>query len=260
MTRLEETLQSDGAPIIGTATSNYDPLFVEIVAKLGYRMLWIEMEHSPITYHEAEELCRLASGFGMLSLIRIPDSQRQTVLKAAECSPDIICLAMVNTPETAAELVRHARYGPEGSRGWCTGSRAMGYGFASDPAEQQRSVNERLCLMVQIETLEAVERADQICSVPGINAVFVGLGDLSASMGFVGKMGRPEVVEAANRAISTAKSSGLLAAVPANPTDSGMWAGKGVDILICGSNVHCVRNGAKAILSQAQEGLAESAP
>ena len=255
MTLLERALRSEGSPLIGTSVSNFDPVFVEIAARLGYRVLWIEMEHSTITFHQAEELCRLASGFGMLPLIRIPDCVRQTVLKAAECGPAIICLAMVNAPETAAELVRHARYAPEGSRGWCTGSRAMGYGFAADPAQQQRDVNDQLCLMAQIETPEAVERADEICRVPGIDAIFVGLGDLSSSMGFVGKASHPAVVEAASRAISAAKASGKLAAVPAKPADSALWAEKGVDVLICGSNIHCLRTGAQSIIEQAREGL-----
>jgi 4-hydroxy-2-oxoheptanedioate aldolase len=256
MSRLERTLQSEGSPLIGTSTSNFDPVFVEIVAKLGYRVLWIEMEHSTITFHQAEELCRLAFGFGMLSWIRVADAQRQTILKAAECAPDVICLAMVNSTQTAEDLVRHARFAPEGSRGTCSGSRAMAYGFASDVGIQQREVNDRLCLMAQIETPEAVEHVDLICRVPGINGVFVGLADLSSSMGLVGKSSHPEVLDAASRAISAAKAGGKVVALPAKPSDAGMWAEKGVDVLICGSNVHCVRNGAKAILDEARESLA----
>jgi 2-keto-3-deoxy-L-rhamnonate aldolase RhmA len=255
MTLLQQAVQTEGSPLIGTSTSSFDPVFVEIAARLGYRVLWIETEHSTITSHQAEELCRLASAFGMLPLIRIPDCVRQTVLKAAECGPAIICLPMVNAPETAEELVRHARYAPEGNRGWCTGSRAMGYGFAADPAEQQRDVNDQLCLMAQIETPEAVEHAEGISRVPGIDAIFVGLGDLSSSMGFVGKANHPAVVEAAGRAISAAKANGRMAAVPAKPADAAMWAEKGVDVLICGSNVHCLRTGAQAVLKDVRESL-----
>ncbi|MCX6377545.1 MAG: aldolase/citrate lyase family protein [Armatimonadetes bacterium] len=255
MNRLAETVRGEGSPLIGTSVSSFDPVFVEIAAAVGFRVLWIEMEHSAITLREAEDLCRLASAFGMLTLIRIPDSRRETVLKTAECGPDIICLAMVNSPETAEELVRHARYAPEGSRGWSTGSRAMRYGLPSDPAEQQRLVNSSLCLMAQIETPEAVARADEIARVPGIDAVFIGLGDLSSSMGLAGRAGDPAVVEAASGVIQIARGNGRLVAVPAKASDSGMWAGKGVDVLICGSIIHCLRTGAQSIMKEAREGL-----
>ena len=254
MNRLAETVREEGSPLIGTSVSSFDPVFVEIAAAVGFRVLWIEMEHSAITLREAEDLCRLASAFGMLTLIRIPDSQRATVLKTAECGPDIICLAMVDSPETAEELVRHARYAPEGARGWTTGSRAMRYGFGN-PVETQQKVNRDLCLTAQIETPEAVARADEISRVPGIDAVFIGLGDLSASMGFPGQAGHPAVLEVADGVIRTAKSHGRLVAVPAKASDSGMWAGKGVDVLICGSNIHCLRTGAQNTMKEAREGL-----
>jgi 2-keto-3-deoxy-L-rhamnonate aldolase RhmA len=254
MNRLAETVRDEGSPLIGTSVSSFDPVFVEIVAALGFRVLWIEMEHATITFHQAEELCRIASGFGMLTLIRIPEVRRETVLKAAECGPDVICLAMVNSAEIAEEFVRHARYAPEGSRGWCTGSRAMRYGLTG-AAEQRRRVNDQLCLTAQIETPEAVERAAEICRVPGVDAVFIGLGDLSASMGFVGQADHPAVLEAVDRVIGVAKSHGKLLAVPAKAADAGMWASKGVDVLICGSNIHFLRVGAQSIMREAREGL-----
>jgi len=167
MTRLEQVLRNEERPLIGTSTSNNDPVFAEIAARLGYRLLWIEMEHSAITFHEAEDLCRTASGLGMLTLIRIPDARRETVLKAAECAPDVICLTMVNSPETAAELVRHARYAPQGNRGSCSASRAMAYGLVSDAARQQRRVNEQICLMAQIETRKRSNARTRYAEYPG---------------------------------------------------------------------------------------------
>ena len=61
---------------------------------MGFDIVWFDMEHGFITFAEAENLCRIASGLGMLTLIRIPDARRQNVLKAAECGPDIINLPL----------------------------------------------------------------------------------------------------------------------------------------------------------------------
>jgi 4-hydroxy-2-oxoheptanedioate aldolase len=91
MNRLRKAVeQNNGQTLLGAALYFYDPVFLEVAAHLGYQAIWIEMEHAPITFAEAADLCRMASGSGMLTMIRIPDSRRENILKAAECGPDII--------------------------------------------------------------------------------------------------------------------------------------------------------------------------
>src|SRR5436305_11016315 len=110
MPRIARAVKEQGAPLLGIAAYFYDPIFLEMAAKLGFRVAWIEMEHAFITFAQAADLCRIAHGLGMLSMIRIPDGRRENVLKAAECGPDIIDLPMVDTSEIAREFVRFARF------------------------------------------------------------------------------------------------------------------------------------------------------
>jgi 2-keto-3-deoxy-L-rhamnonate aldolase RhmA len=140
MNRLHQALAlSDGKPILGAALYFYDPVFLEIAAHMGFKVIWIEMEHAAITFSEAADLCRMAAGTGMLTMIRVPDARRESVLKAAECGPDIIDVPMADSPEQVAELVRCARFAPEGARGFFSVSRALKYGIVdSVPDEQQR--------------------------------------------------------------------------------------------------------------------------
>src|SRR5580698_3191062 len=105
MNRLRKAVeQNKGQTLLGAALYFYDPIFLEMAAGLGYQAIWIEMEHGHITFAEAADLCRMASGTGMLTMIRIPDTRRENVLKGAECGPDMIDIPMADSPEEVAEL------------------------------------------------------------------------------------------------------------------------------------------------------------
>lgn len=254
MNRVEELLQSQSErPLLGVASYAGAPEFVELAAWAGFRILWIEMEHAPNSFREAANLCRVASGLGMLTFIRLPDSRRENVLRAAECGPDILDLPMANSPEVVEELVRHARYAPQGNRGFFGGSRAVRYSMVSSLAEQQQRLNDQLCLMVQIETREALERVDEICSVPGLDALFIGPGDLSVSLGVPGLTTHPLVFEAAERIIAAGKTHGKLVAMAGRAADASLWAANGVDLLFCGSDILCMKLGVETLWQQATE-------
>lgn len=72
------------------------------------------MEHGFITSAEAADLCRIATGLGMLTMIRVPDTRCESVLKGTECGPDILDVPMANNREDLEELVRYARFAPVG--------------------------------------------------------------------------------------------------------------------------------------------------
>ncbi|MBZ5497895.1 MAG: hypothetical protein LAP85_15940 [Acidobacteriia bacterium] len=257
MTRLHRVLQEQGkGPLLGAGTYFYDPVFLEIAAGLGFRIAWFDMEHCFITFAEACDLCRITSGLGMLSMIRIPNSHRENVQRAAECGPDIIDVPMANSPEILRELIRYARFRPEGERGCFPNSRAVHYGLAEGVAEQQR-VNRDLCLMAQIETGEAVARADELCAVPGID-ILIGPADLSASLGVPYQTGHAKVRAAAGQIMSAVRKHGKHVAVASPAADFAFWISQGVDILLCASDVNCMKAGAQAALLQVQAAL--SAP
>jgi len=249
MHRLDKALsKANGHAIVGLSVYTFDPIFVEIIAGLGFGALWMEMEHGPLTFAEAGTLCRIASGLGLLTMIRIPDARRENVLKAAEQDPDILDVPMVNTLEIAAEFVRHARYGPAGERGFFGISRAMRYGMVDSIREQQQRINDELCLMIQVETAEAVGRTADLCQTPGIDGIFLGPGDLSTSLGVTGNTRHPKVLEAMEHTIRAAKAHGKRTAMACAPADVPQWTQAGVDLLFCGGNIACMRMGAAATL------------
>jgi 2-keto-3-deoxy-L-rhamnonate aldolase RhmA len=253
MNRLQRAIEKNGGrTILGSAAYTYNPAFLEMSALMGYTAAWIEMEHTFTTFAEAADLCRMASGWGMLTMIRIPDIGRETILKAAECGPDIIDLPMANTPEMLEKLVLNARFPPVGVRGFFGVSRAVAFGIPGPVANRQRELNDELCLMIQIETKEAVERIDELCAVPGIDAIFLGPADLSASLGVPGQTGHPKVYGAAERVIHVARAHGKQVAVGAAPPDFPFWIGQRVDLLYAMNDLTAMKMGAEMGLEAAR--------
>lgn len=256
MTRLQQLLrEKKPGPLLGAAAYFNDPIFIEMCSYLGFSVMWIEMEHSHITFAEAANLCRISQGCGLLTMIRIPNSSRENVLKAAECAPDIINVPMANSPQELHELTKHARFAPKGERGFFSVSRAVKYGTVSNvPAEQQK-LNDELCLMGQVETTQALANLEEICRVPGVD-IFLGPSDLAASLGVPGQTGHPLVQESGELVVRTAHKHGKLVAVGSMLAEYKLWVKAGVDVLFCTNDTSCLRIGAQFVLQQAREALA----
>lgn len=253
MNRLQKAIQNNGGiPLLGAAAYLYNPTFLEIAALMGYKAAWIEMEHTFLSHDQAADLCRIASGMGMLTMIRIPDTRREIVLKAAECGPDILDLPMVNSPEMLEEFVRNARFPPHGSRGFFSVSRAVKYGLDGPVSDEQQLLNRELCLMAQIETREGIDRIEELCSVPGIDSIFIGPADLSASLGVPGQTSHPFVQEAAARAIRVARKHGKAVAAGVNWQDLSFWIEQATDMLFCSNDIAAMKDGAQLAMNEAQ--------
>jgi len=213
------------------------------------------MEHGFITFAEGADLCRIASGLGMLTMIRIPDARRESVLKAAECGPDIIDIPMVDTPEEVAELVRYAKFAPIGARGFFSVSRALRYGIVDNvPAEQQK-LNTELSLLAQIETKEALDRIEDIASVPDVD-IFIGPADLASSLGIPGQTSHPELLDAADQIVRVARKHGKKVITACGTSEFHHWLRLGVDLLFCTNNIVCLKAGAQLALDAAEKALA----
>jgi 4-hydroxy-2-oxoheptanedioate aldolase len=258
MNRLHRAIQAaNGRPLLGAALYFNDPVFLEIAAYMGFKVIWIEMEHAAISFEQAADLCRMAAGTGMLTMIRIPDARRESVLKAAECGPDMIDIPMADSPDQVAELVRYARFAPLGARGFFSVSRALKYGIVeSVPYEQQR-LNEELSLLAQIETKEALAQIEEIASIPDVD-IFIGPADLAASLGYPGQTSHPEVLEAIERIVHVARKHRKKIVTACGASDFIHWTRLGIDLLFCTNDIVCLKVGAQAALKSAEEAIAQA--
>ncbi len=255
MNRLRQAVQDNGGKtLLGAAVYFYDPVFLEICAHLGYQAIWIEMEHGHITFAEAADLCRMAAGSGMLTMIRIPDVQRANVLKAAECGPDILDVPMIEQPEQMHQLRKFARFAPQGNRGFFSVSRAINYGIRGGVVDKQQNLNGDLCLMAQIETEAALSRIDELASVPDVD-LFIGPADLAASLGVPSQTSHPKVRAAATEIVRSARRHGKCVATACAADEYGFWLGLDIDLLFCTNDIACLKYAAGELLGEAREAL-----
>jgi len=259
MNRLHHALSlAEGKPLLGAALYFYDPIFLEIAALMGFKVIWIEMEHASISFAEAADLCRMAAGSGMLTMIRVPDTRRESVLKAAECGPDIIDIPMADTPEQVAELVRYARFAPQGTRGYYSVSRALKYGIVDSVTAEQQKVNEELSLLAQIETVEALGRIEELAAIPDVD-IFIGPADLAASLGIPGQTSHPKLLAAAEQIVRVARKHGKKVVTACGTADFIHWTRLGIDLLFCTNDVVCLKAGAQLALKAAGDAIDQAA-
>ncbi len=259
MNRLHHAISlANGKPLLGAALYFYDPIFLEIAAHMGFQAIWIEMEHAAISFAEAADLCRMAAGSGMLTMIRVPDTRRESVLKAAECGPDIIDVPMADSPEVVQELVRYARFAPEGVRGFYSVSRALKYGIVDDVPQQQQIVNSELSLLAQIETVAALNRIEELAAIPNVD-IFIGPADLAASLGVPGQTSHSIMLEAIAEIVRVARKYNKKVVTACGPADFIHWTRLGIDLLFCTNDIVCLKTGAHSALTAAKEAIREAA-
>ncbi len=192
----------------------------EICALAGFDWLVIDGEHAPNDLRTIlSQLQTLAAYPASQAVTRIPVGETALIKQVLDLGAQTLLVPMVDTPEQAAELVRACRYpqadGGGGVRGMA-GARASRWGVYEDYA---RRANEEVCLLVQVESRLGLQNLDAIAATPGVDGVFIGPADLSASMGHIGQPGHPEVKAAIDEAIArilrAGKAPGILTLDPA---------------------------------------------
>ncbi len=195
-----------GKPTIGGWISVGHPSIAEIVAEAGFDWVLADMESGALTCSEVQMLFQAMAPFDVVPMARVLKNDAETIGQVLDMGARGIVVPRVNTRAEAEAAVNAAKYPPEGTRGISV-SRAHGYG--THFKEYVDSANEEILVVIQIEHIEAVKNIDDILSVKGIDAIFIGPGDLSGSMGLLGQPRHPEVQKMFNRILEGAKRHGI---------------------------------------------------
>lgn len=177
----------------------------EILALAGFDWLFIDGEHGAIDTRELVEILQAVER-DIACIVRVPALGNAAIKRALDMGAAGILVPQVETAEQAAEAVRLARYAPAGERGMGL-ARAHRYGFAF--REYVAQANDAIAVIVQVEHFRAVENIDGIVAVPGLDAVFLGPYDLSASLGHPGEIEHPRVVEAIDHVTRRCQAAGM---------------------------------------------------
>lgn len=239
-----------GQPAFGIVCRTLSPVAVELIGLTGFDFVWLDMEHATADFGKVEELCRAADVTEMTTLVRVPDRSPSHVLRVLEAGAGIVNVPQVETADQAVAVVSAAKYAPIGKRGYSSSSRGTRYGVGGTPLEVFAEANRRTMTMVQIESVRGVENAAEICAVPGLDVVFVGLGDLSQSMDRTGQFDDPGLLANVHNVLTLIKDSGKIAAMHAESVEGAKrWITQGVKILSCAVDISVMRGGLERIAS-----------
>ncbi|MBC8183078.1 2,4-dihydroxyhept-2-ene-1,7-dioic acid aldolase [candidate division KSB1 bacterium] len=232
--------------LIGTMVTLDSPAVSELLAQVGFDWLFIDAEHAPFSTRDMQAL--LQSAGNTPCVIRLVSGTEVAIKKALDIGAAGIIVPQVNTAEHAEQIIRMARYSPEGNRGVGIG-RAHGYGLKFQ--EYIDRANEKTAVIVQAEHIEAVNNIHSIVKVPGIDAVLVGPYDLSASLGKLGKVDDPEVVAAIEKVTEACLNAGIRLGIFGVTTEAVKpYIEKGYTLIVAGVDTLMLARTAKALLKE----------
>lgn len=213
-----------------------NPYSAELCAGTGFDWLLFDGEHAPNTVPLLLAQLQAVTGTGVEAVVRPPSSDPVLIKQLLDIGFRTLLLPMVDTADQAAHLVAATRFPPLGIRGVASStSRASGFGAKQD---YLATAHEDLCVIVQIESRTGLENVADIAATAGVDGVFIGPGDLAASLGHLGDPGHPEVRSAIEAALPTILKAGKFAGIFASgPQDGRWWVERGATFVSVGSDV-----------------------
>lgn len=198
---------------------------VPIMECLGYTGLdfvIIDTEHGPYDTQPMSDLIQAAERGGMAPIVRIADVTHKEIQRAVDNGAEGLIVPCLRTVEEFRKAVELAKFAPLGNRGFIKG-RGSGFGnlpWASGSLEDyMKKSNERLLLLPQCETKEALEEIEKIVAIDGLDGIFIGPFDLSISMGIPGNFEEPAFLEAVAHILQVCKKAGKLCMIYTNTVE-----------------------------------------
>ena len=224
-----------GEPMFGVAAQLGSSLTVEMIGQAGFDWTWIDCEHGTGDYSELIHQIQVARLGPAPAIVRIAWNDPITFKRVLDLGAAGIMVPHVNNAEEAQQVARSMRYQPEGIRGVAGSPPACGYGQLFD--DYYAKANDNLVTIVQIETVEGVNNAEEIAAVPGVDVLFVGPMDLSINMGMPKQFKNADFEANLDRVVAACRKHGKIPGI-LTPTLDFLepWKAKGFSFFVVGSD------------------------
>jgi 2-dehydro-3-deoxyglucarate aldolase/4-hydroxy-2-oxoheptanedioate aldolase len=214
------------------------PEVATILGKAGFDWTFLDSEHGMAGVEALANLSRAAIAAGMTPIVRVADIQYDLIARSLDCGAQGILLPRVETRDALERAVSWVKFPPMGQRGFGLGPAHIGWERASIPAMIEH-FNNNTMVVLQIETLTAFERREELISVAGIDAVMVGPADLSISLGVPGEFEHPKMMETIDQVRETCVKHGVAPGVHCRSAAlAKVWREKGMKFLSTGSEAN----------------------
>lgn len=236
-----------GEMLLGTMVTLGASEISEILALAGFDWLFVDGEHGPLGVGDLKNIIQTVGNQSAV-LVRVPAIDEIPIKAALDLGADGIIVPQVSTVDQAQQVVQYSRYPPLGCRGVGLG-RAHGYGASFN--EYMQTANQRVCVVIQAEHIDAVNNIKEIVQVDGIDSVLVGPYDLSASMGRMGEVDHPEVVEAIEHVAEVCRIAKLPLGIFGTSAEAVRpYMERGFNLIVAGTDTGFLMASAGALLQQ----------
>jgi 2-dehydro-3-deoxyglucarate aldolase len=245
-----------GKTLIGCWLSLGSPITTEVVGVAGFDWLLLDAEHAPNDVLSLVPQLMALKDSTSAPFVRPPWNDTVLIKRLLDVGCHNFLIPMVETAEQARAAVAATRYPPEGVRGVSVSQRSNHYGAVPDYFAQ---ANRNMTVVVQIETRAGVAAAAQIAAVEGIDALFVGPGDLAAAYGHLGHPNDPEVQTAIAAVLAATKSAGKPTGIlaPAE-ADARRYLAQGMTLVAVGSDLGILRMQTQALADKFRDPTAKA--
>lgn len=242
-----KALIRSGSTAVGTWHTLGSHSVIEALGFAGFDFLVVDMEHGQYDVPQVLEQLRVIAGTPASPVVRIPWNDAVLVKRVLETGAQTLMFPFVQNVDEARRAIAATRYPPEGSRGVAALYRSAGYGLVRDYVHVAAS---ELCVILQLETAEAVDQLEAIAALPGLDSLFIGPYDLSATMGHLGNPNHPEVKEKLVWAARTCRRLGMPCGIIAvAPETISEYLDYGFSWIAASTDVSMLLGGAAAVLA-----------
>jgi len=196
---LKEKLE-DNRLTIGTWNIIDSPMVVDVIASSGIDFIVIDAEHGAIGYETAQIMIGLCESYGVTPIMRVGEINESLILRALDIGIHGVQLPNITTANDAKEFVQFAKYPPIGIRGFSPYTKAGLYDVSNGKG-MSKVANENTLLIANVEGQDGMDNLEEIVQVDGIDVIFIGLFDMSKSLGVAGDVQNPKVIAKLDEAI-----------------------------------------------------------
>lgn len=211
---LKEKLEM-GQSVIGTWSIVPSPVITDIIACTGIDFLIIDSEHGPINFETAQNMVIACESRGVSPVMRVGGVIESDVLKALDIGIHCLQVPNITLKSDIEELIKFSKYPPLGNRGFSPFTRAGNYSLDSAKTLTQVA-NDNVLIAIHLEGKDAIENIDEILETKGLDIIFIGLFDISKSLGIPGEVNNPKVISLLKTAVDKINKAGKYSGTIAN--------------------------------------------
>jgi 2-dehydro-3-deoxyglucarate aldolase/4-hydroxy-2-oxoheptanedioate aldolase len=226
------------------------PEVARILAAAGFNWAFIDTEHGCFDLQTVQTVSMAAVETGLCPIIRVADLQYSLVARALDCGGQGVIFPRVESPELLEKAVSWTKYPPVGVRGFGLVPSQISHVKATIPQVIEH-MNANIMVVLQIETLRAVEARDELLSIRGIDAVMIGPADLSISLGVAGDFQHPKMVDAMEKIRDSCVAHGVAPGTQTRtPQLAKFWKERGMRFLGCSNETGMLFDRAVDLIAQ----------